>query len=171
MKVCRVIKANISVKVGDALLDSKFERKYSEGRAKVESLLENVRKRECPKLFDRENSLFVFPNDDKMEERVFQWASTYAPNPGSSCQVYLLELDVDKVEWHDSRYYEDLYFLLNGMKCCMQNKTAIKEELCKEYWIGKCDMEELSIEGLVNSAKVLSVTLYTVTHNNIRKLE
>ena len=160
MKVCRVIKANISVKVGDALLDSKFERKYSEGRAKVESLLENVRKREYPKLFDRENSLFVFPNDDKMEERAFQLASTYAPTPSSSCQVYLLELDVDKVEWHDSRCYENLYFLLNGKKYGMSDRTSAAELLCSNYWCGMSDISDIATEGLIEGGSFQNNFIY-----------
>ena len=106
MDVCRIIKADITVKVGEIITTSKFERKYSEGRAKAESLLEDIRKRECLEMLGRKNSLFVFPNDDKLEERIFHWARTYAHNPTSSCQVYLLDLEVDKVEWHDSRYFE-----------------------------------------------------------------
>ena len=64
MDVCRIIKADISVKVGEIITTSKFERKYSEGRAKAESLLEDIRKRECLEMLGRKNSLFVFPNDD-----------------------------------------------------------------------------------------------------------
>ena len=112
MKVCRIIKADVLVKVGEVITASKKEHNYSEGRAKAESMLENVRKQDYPESYGRGNSLFVFPYDDKKEERAFQWASTYAPTPGSSSQVYLLELDVDKVEWHDSRCYENLYFLI-----------------------------------------------------------
>lgn len=58
MDVCRIIKADISVKVGEIITTSKFERKYSEGRAIAESLLEDIRKCECPEMLDRKNSLF-----------------------------------------------------------------------------------------------------------------
>lgn len=167
MKVCRIVKADISVKVGEVLTASKAEHNYSEKRAKAESLLEEVRKRDYSDVYGRENSLFVFPYDDKLEERAFQWARTYAPNPDSSCPIYLLELDVDKVEWHDVVYYEDLCFLLNDEKRGMSDITANKDELCKKYWQGICGMNEVSIEGLVNSAKVVSVTPCKVTHNKI----
>ena len=60
MDVCRIIKADISVKVGEIITTSKFERKYSEGRAIAESLLEDIRKCECPEMLDRKNSLFFF---------------------------------------------------------------------------------------------------------------
>lgn len=170
MKVCRVIKANISVKVGDALLDSKFERKYSEGRAKAESLLEDVRKRDYVEKFGRESSLFVFPNDDKLEERAFLWASTYAPNPGSSCQVYLLELEVDKVEWHDSSFYEDLFFLLNGRKYGMRDRTSTADSLCSKYWSELSDISEITTEGLIEKGIISKITPYVVTHNKIEKI-
>ena len=170
MDVCRIIKADISVKVGEIITTSKFERKYSEGRAKAESLLEDIRKRECLEMLGRKNSLFVFPNDDKLEERIFHWASTYAPNPTSSCQVYLLDLEVDKVEWHDSRYYEDLYFLLNGMKYGMRDITLTKEILGFYYWNGKCDVSDITTEGLVEKGIVSKITPYVVTHTKIDKL-
>lgn len=70
MDVCRIIKADISVKVGEIITTSKFERKYSEGRAIAESLLEDIRKCECPEMLDRKNSLFVFP-------MMINWKSAY----------------------------------------------------------------------------------------------
>jgi len=170
MDVCRIIKADISVKVGEIITTSKFERKYSEERAKAESLLEDIRKRECPEMLGRKNSLFVFPNDDKLEERIFHWASTYAHNPTSSCQVYLLDLEVDKVEWHDSRYYEDLYFLLNGMKYGMRDRTSAAELLCSDYWRGMSDISEIATEGLIEKGVVSKITSYIVTHNKIEKI-
>ena len=170
MDVCRIIKADITVKVGEIITTSKFERKYSEGRAKAESLLEDIRKCECPEMLGRKNSLFVFPNDDKLEERIFHWVSTYAPNPTSSCQVYLLDLEVDKVEWHDSICYEDLYFLLNGMKYGMRDITLTKEILGFYYWKGKCDVSGITTEGLVEKGIVSKITPYVVTHTKIDKL-
>lgn len=71
MDVCRIIKADISVKVGEIITTSNFESKYSEGRAKAESLLEDIRKRECLEMLGRKNSLFVFPNDDKLKSAYF----------------------------------------------------------------------------------------------------
>lgn len=70
MDVCRIIKADISVKVGEIITTSKFERKYSEGRAKAESLLEDIRKRECLEMLGRKNSLFVF-------QMMINWKSAY----------------------------------------------------------------------------------------------
>ena len=110
MKVCRIIKADVLVKVGEVITASKKEHNYSEGRAKAESMLEDVRKQDYPESYGRGNSLFVFPYDDKMEERAFQWANTFASTPVSYCIVNLLVLEVDNVEWHDSRNYEDLCF-------------------------------------------------------------
>ena len=153
MKVCRIIKADVLVKVGEVITASKKEHNYSEGRAKAESMLEDVRKQDYPESYGRGNSLFVFPYDDKKEERAFQWASTYAPTPGSSCQVYLLVLDVDKVEWHDSRCYENLYFLLNGKKYGMSDRTSADELLCSNYWRGMSDISEIATEGLIEGAK------------------
>ena len=117
------------------------------------------------------NSLFVFPYDDKMEKRAFQWANTFASAPGSYCIVNLLVLEVDNVEWHDSRNYEDLCFLLGNCKVGMRDKNVNKDDLCNRYWLEKCNMEELFIEGLVNKARVISIEPYIVTHNGIRKLE
>ena len=153
MKVCRIIKADVLVKVGEVITASKKEHNYSEGRAKAESMLEDVRKQDYPESYGRGNSLFVFPNDDKLEERIFHWASTYAPNPTSSCQVYLLDLEVDKVEWHDSRYFENLYFLLNGKKYGMSDRTSAAELLCSDYWRGMSDISEIATEGLIEGAK------------------
>lgn len=169
MDVCRIIKADISVKVGEIITTSKFERKYSEGRAIAESLLEDIRKCECPEMLDRKNSLF-FPNDDKLEERIFHWASTYAPNPTSSCQVYLLDLEVDKVEWHDYRYFENFYFLLNGKKYGMSGRTSAAELLCSDYWRGMSDISEIATEGLIEKGGVSKITSYIVTHNKIEKI-
>ncbi len=170
MDVCRIIKADISVKVGEIITTSKFERKYSEGRAKAESLLEDIRKRECLEMLGRKNSLFVFPNDDKLEERIFHWASTYAPNPTSSCQVYLLDLEVDKVEWHDSSFYEDLFFLLNGRKYGMRDRTSTADSLCSKYWSELSDISEITTEGLIEKGIISKITPYVVTHNKIEKI-
>lgn len=170
MKVYRIEKETVSWKVSDVIAPSFNERIYSDKRLKAESLLENVRKSNYPYLYSRGNSLFVFPADDKLDERAFHWASTYAPLPDSSCVVSLLELEVDNVEWHDSRNYEDLCFLLSGFKCGMRDITANEDDLCKKYWVGKCNMEELSIEGLVNKARVIGIVPYIVTHNKISKL-
>lgn len=170
MDVCRIIKADISVKVGEIITTSKFERKYSEERAKVESLLEDVRKQDYPEAYGREKSLFVFPNDDKLEERAFQWANTYVPNPGSSCQVYLLELEVDKVEWHDSSFYEDLFFLLNGRKYGMRDRTSTADSLCSKYWSELSDISEITTEGLIEKGIISKITPYVVTHNKIEKI-
>ena len=171
MKVCRIIKADVLVKVGEVITASKKEHNYSEGRAKAESMLEDVRKQDYPELYGRGNSLFVFPYDDKKEERAFQWANTFASTPVSYCIVNLLVLEVDNVEWHDSRNYEDLCFLLGNYKVGMRDKKVNKDDLCNRYWLEKCNMEELSIEGLVNKARVISIEPYIVTHNGIRKLE
>ena len=171
MKVCRIIKADVLVKVGEVITASKKEHNYSEGRAKAESMLEDVRKQDYPESYGRGNSLFVFPYDDKKEERAFKWASTYAPIPGSSYIVNLLVLEVDNVEWHDSRNYEDLCFLLGNYKVGMRDKKVNKDDLCNRYWLEKCNMEELSIEGLVKKARVISIVPYIVTRNVIRKLE
>lgn len=65
MKVCRIIKADVLVKVGEVITASKKEHNYSEGRAKAESMLEDVRKQDYPESYGRGNSLFVFPYDDK----------------------------------------------------------------------------------------------------------
>ena len=70
MDVCRIIKADISVKVGEIITTSKFERKYSEGRAIAESLLEDIRKCECPEMLDRKNALFFF-------QMMINWKSAY----------------------------------------------------------------------------------------------
>lgn len=94
----------------------------------------------------------------------------YAPLPDSSCVVSLLELEVYNVEWHDSRNYEDLYFLLSDFKYGMRDMKVNEDDLCKKYWVGKCNMEELSIEGLVNKARVIGIVPYIVTHNKIGKL-
>ena len=163
MDVCRIIKADISVKVGEIITISKFERKYSEGRAIAESLLEDIRKRECLEMLGRKNSLFVFPNDDKLEERIFHWASTYAPNPTSSCQAYLLDLEVDKVEWHDSSFYEDLFFLLNGRKYGMRDRTSTADSLCSKYWSELSDISEITTEGLIEKGIISKITPYVVT--------
>ena len=171
MKVYRIIKADISVKVGEVLACSKILRKFPRGREKAENLLEEIRKRDYSNLYSRIDSIFVFPYDNQVEERAFQWASTYVPEPGSLCTVNLLELEVDNVEWHDSRDYEDLYYLLNNFRKGMRDQAASKEKLYTNYWCGKCNMKELSIEGLVNSAKVISKTPYMVTHNKIMKIE
>ena len=170
MKVCRIEKETVSWKVGDVIAPSFNERIYSDKRLKAESLLENVRKSYYPYLYSRGNSLFIFPADDKLEERAFHWASTYAPLPDSSCVVSLLELEVYNVEWHDSQNYEDLYFLLSDFKYGMRNMKVNEDDLCKKYWVGKCNMEELSIEGLVNKARVIGIVPYIVTHNKIGKL-
>ena len=170
MDVCRIIKADISVKVGEIITTSKFERIYSEGRAKAESLLEDIRKRECLEMLGRKNSLFVFPNDDKLEERIFHRASTYAPNPTSSCQVYLLDLEVDKVEWHDSSFYEDLFFLLNGRKYGMRDRTTTADTLCSKYWSELSDISEITTEGLIEKGIISKITPYVVTHNKIEKI-
>lgn len=153
MKVCRIEKNTVLRKVGEVITASKREHNYSEGRAKAESMLEDVRKQDHPDSYGRGNSLFVFPYDDKKEERAFQWASTYAPTPGSSCQVYLLELDVDKVERHDSRCYENLYFLLNGKKYGMSDRTSADELLCSNYWRGMSDISEIATEGLIEGVQ------------------
>ena len=92
MKVCRIIKADVLVKVGEVITASKKEHNYSEGRAKAESMLEDVRKQDYPESYGRGNSLFVFPYDDKKEERAFQWANTFASAPGSYCIVNLLAI-------------------------------------------------------------------------------
>lgn len=60
-------------------------------------MLENVRKQDYPESYGRGNSLFVFPYDDKKEERAFQWANTFASTPVSYCIVNLLILEVDNV--------------------------------------------------------------------------
>ena len=110
MKVYRIEKETVSLKVSDVIVPSFNELIYSDKRLKAESLLENVRKSNYPYLYSRGNSLFVFTADDKLEQRAYHWASTYAPLPNSSCVVSLLELEVDNIEWHDSRNYEDLCF-------------------------------------------------------------
>lgn len=53
----------------------------------------------------------------------------------------------------------------------MRDKNVNEDDLCNRYWLEKCNMEELFIEGLVNKAKVISIEPYIVTHNGIRKLE
>ena len=171
MKVCRIEKDTVLRKVGEVIEPSSFERIYSEMRSKAELLLESVRSEFYPKLFDRVDSLFVFPYDDKKEERAFQWANTFASTPVSYCIVNLLVLEVDNVEWHDSRNYEDLCFLLGNCKVGMRDKNVNKDDLCNRYWLEKCNMEELSIEGLVKKARVISIAPYIVTRNGIRKLE
>lgn len=63
MKVCRIEKDTVLRKVGEVIEPSSFERIYSEMRSKAELLLESVRSEFYPKLFDRVDSLFVFPYD------------------------------------------------------------------------------------------------------------
>lgn len=171
MKVCRIEKYTVFRKVGEVIEPSSLKRIYSEMRSKAELFLESFRSKFYPKLFGRVDSLFVFPYDDKMEKRAFQWANTYAQTPDSSCIVNLLVLEVDNVEWHESRNYEDLCFLLGNYKVGMRDKKVNEDDLCNRYWLEKCNMEELSIEGLVKKARVISIVPYIVTRNVIRKLE
>lgn len=140
-------------------------------RAKAEDYLENVREKRYSMKLSRLNSIFVFPKDDKLEERAFHWARTFASTPDSSSKVYLLELETDDVEWHNSQYYEDLYFLLDNKRYGMCDICSTKESLCKGYWENECNKEGLDVEGLTKNGKIVDITPYLVTHNNIRKLE
>lgn len=51
MKVCRIEKDTVFRKVGEVITASKKEHNYSEGRAKAESMLENVRKQDYPESY------------------------------------------------------------------------------------------------------------------------
>lgn len=90
MDVCRIIKADITVKVGEIITTSKFERKYSEGRAKAESLLEDIRKRECLEMLGRKNSLFFF-------QMMINWKSAYFI--GLELMLIIQHLPVKYIYW------------------------------------------------------------------------
>lgn len=171
MRVYRIVKACIKIAVGEVVRPHEKEHNYSVMRSKAEAYLEDVRKEKYATTLSRLNSLFVFPKDEKLQERAFQWARTFAPTPSSSCVVNLLELEVDNVEWHDVRFYEDLCFLLDDKKYEMRNSVSTKESLSEEYWQGNCDMGVIDVEGLVEKGKVVAITSYLVTHNNIKELE
>ena len=53
MKVCRIEKDTVFRKVGEVITASKKEHNYSEGRAKAESMLEDVRKQDYLRAFAR----------------------------------------------------------------------------------------------------------------------
>lgn len=90
MDVCRIIKADISVKVGEIITTSKFERKYSEGRAKAESLLEDIRKRECLEMLGRKTHCLFF-------QMMINWKSAYFI--GLELMLIIQHLPVKYIYW------------------------------------------------------------------------
>lgn len=78
----------------------------------------------------RMNSIFVF-NGYSIVEQSVHWMSIKTSCQSTVCQCYLLELEVsdNDVEWHDSKYYEDLCFLIKKNCSCSVSNLGTKKEL------------------------------------------
>lgn len=163
----RIIRACHKVSISDIIQPYVKVHSYSKMREVAEAYLENVRVEKYSTNRSRLDSLFVFPKDGSLDERAFQWAQTFAAIPGDSCEAYLLELEVNDVEWHDSRYYEDLCFLLGGRRYGMSNINATKESLAEAYWTKNCDMKVIEVEGLIDKGNVVDMIPCLILHNSV----
>lgn len=161
MDVLKALKQGNSMPIKNIIIE-----RCSEGRQWAEKQLELFRNEHCTDQFSRLSNLFVFPESD-YNERAFNWARKFSPNPGDTTMIFILKLEVDTIQWHDSSNFENLYLLSEKE----HNDNELVSKLCHNYWTSPNDISPITIEGITTSAKIESLSFGMVSHNKLDIIE